>query len=204
MPNDLTSPLAAIIAQAAKLPATTGETARHQAEDDRRATRLVGAGTDALILADVSSSMDERAGSRRRIDILRDAVDTVLPQTPNGRLIAFHSIPSEVTLLPEPQGGTALHLALQYAASLRPRRTLVISDGEPDDEAAALAQAEKLTGTIDVIYVGDDSNHKAIAFMRKLARAGCGRVIVKDLRRGSPALEMRQMLALPAPGGNNA
>ena len=104
MPNDLSSPLAAIIAQAAALPSTTGETAKHQAILDNRADRLRNGGQNTVILADCSGSMDSLAGARRRIDILQDALDTVLPSVLNSRLVAFHSLPAEVVRRPQPGG----------------------------------------------------------------------------------------------------
>jgi hypothetical protein len=88
----------------------------------------------------------------------------------------------------EPFGGTALHRAIDYAASLYPSQTLVISDGEPEDEYAAIKSAEKLSGTISTLYVGDDSNKEAIAFMMKLAKLGCGKPYVQSLDEGFKAI----------------
>lgn len=205
MPNDLISPLAAILAEAAKLPAKTGITALKAQEIDARAKRLNSGGSNTVILADVSGSMSDRAGSRTKIELLREALATVGPQIPNARLVAFHSMPAEcfAGTLPEPQGSTALDLAIDYAASLDSRTTLVISDGQPDSEADALKAAERLKGVIDVLYIGDDGNTKAIEFMRRLARIGAGRVIVRDIKRYAASTQivigMREILALPEP-----
>jgi hypothetical protein len=88
----------------------------------------------------------------------------------------------------ETSAGTALHRAIEYAASLYPSQTLVISDGEPEDEYAAIKAAKKLSGTISTLYVGDDSNKAAIAFMAELAKLGCGKPYVQCLDDGYQAI----------------
>lgn len=194
MPNDLTNPLQSIIAAAAKLPATTGATARHHQRQ-----YMPG----LLIIADVSGSMAERAGGRTKYDHLKSALDSVMGSTAGAHLLAFSSHAEECTAdtLPPASGGTALHLALEAAPLYKAGHIIVISDGEPDDEARALAAAGKLPGIIDVIYCGADSNTKAMAFMRALARAGGGRVIVNDLvKSGKPLLPALKFALLPAPG----
>jgi hypothetical protein len=201
MPRDLSNPLQSLIAGAARsLPATTGAT-------ERSRSRLTGAGTGTVILADVSSSMDERAGNRRKADILREALEGLWPEMPGARLIAFGSTAREIDDprdLPAPSGGTALHLALDAAAIHRPRKTVVITDGRPDGEQAALDAAGRVPGLIDVIYCGPDSDAQALDFLRRLMRIGGGIIIVRDLvkdarLRLAPAI--RDVLGLPAPKG---
>lgn len=195
MSKSLANPLATAIAAARRLPAETGATAAYK-------RRLDGAGSAHVVLADVSGSMGDRAGSRRKIVVLQEALDQAMPA--GARLIAFSTLPTEIPAgarLPSPEGGTALHLALAAAAAHRPRHTLVLSDGQPDDKAAALAAADRMTGVIDVIYCGPDNDPEAIAFMRELACRGGGRVVVRDLARAAPtALAQDIRLALPAPG----
>lgn len=193
-----------IIAQAAKTAANTGATDAARRQQETRTRRLSGAGTASLILLDVSASMDERAGARRKIDILRDALAGVLPSPTRQHLIAFSSVPTALSSLADlsaPSGSTALHLALALAASHRPRHTLVVSDGRPDDETAALAEADRLPGIIDVLYVGADSDAQAMAFMRRLARAGAGRVVVHDVVRQATPAQLGTAIRglLPAP-----
>ena len=199
MSRELSNPLQALILGAAKsLPAQSGET-------DRFKARISGAGQGVVILADVSSSMAEKAGGRSKSEILREALDSVWGELPGPTLIGFGSTASTVTRpdrLPAPNGGTAMHLALDAAATHRPAKTLVISDGQPDSEEAALAAAERLGGVIDVIYCGPDSDQTAIDFMRRLARLGCGRVVIRDVVRDSRpglAAPVRSMLGLPTP-----
>jgi len=201
MARDLTNPLQALIAGASKsLPATTGQTERFRA-------RIEGAGAGVVILADVSSSMDERSGRRSKIQVLAEALDGLWAELPGARLIAFGSTASEIASpaeLPSPSGGTALHLALELAALSRPAKTVVISDGRPDHESAALAVADRLSGVIEVVYCGPDSDQQAIVFMYRLARAGGGRVFIRDVVR-DPSLRLgsavRAMVGLPAPKG---
>jgi hypothetical protein len=104
--------------------------------------------------------------------------------------------PPGAAVLPEPNGGTALHLALACAVGYQPGVTLVISDGQPDNEQHALAQAEQLSGRIDTLYIGPDGDRAAMDFMRRLARVGCGRDMRADLERPQPRLgaTIRQLL----------
>jgi hypothetical protein len=197
MTRDLSNPLQALIKGAAKgLPATTGETERFKA-------RLSGAGQGVVILADTSSSMAESAGARTKAEILREALDQVWPDLQGGRLVAFDSTSRELmspTTLPSPSGGTALHLALDAAAAHRPAKTLVITDGRPDSESEALAAADRLCGVIDVIYCGPDVDQVAIDFLRRLARLGAGRAVIRDVVKVYwPALsaDIRTVLGLP-------
>ncbi|KAI93540.1 hypothetical protein T281_16040 [Rhodomicrobium udaipurense JA643] len=184
-----TTPLGRILAGAKKsLPAETGATARIDA-------RFAGASGAVVILADVSGSMAESAGVRRRIEVLREAL-TPLPA--GARLVAFSATAREVSEVPEPEGGTALHAALEYAARYSPSKTIVVSDGQPDDKTAALEAARRLTGIVDVIYCGPDSDREAIEFMRSLAKIGLGNVVVRPLTGGAPALASTvRQLALP-------
>lgn len=164
MANDLINPLQAIIEKVAGQK-PTGEVARLRRRQENATTAVV-------ILADVSASMAEVVGAQRKIEILRDALSRVWPQS-SARLIAFSSIPQFLASpaeIPEPSGSTALHFAIQAAQAFRPGQTIVISDGQPDDEQASLDAADNLTGQIDVIYCGPEGNTQAIAFLMRLAR----------------------------------
>lgn len=200
MPNNpLANPLQALLAQAAEKLPQTGQVEKFR-------ERLDAATDEVVILCDISSSMAESAGARRKIDLLQDALDQLGREFPQAQVIAFNSltryVPYPVSGLPEPEGGTALHLALEDAQHFRPRQTIVVSDGRPDSEQAALEAASRLTGKIDVIYCGPDSDREAIEFMQRLARANGGRVVVTNWTptHGSElAPTMRRLLALPEP-----
>jgi hypothetical protein len=189
MSRELTNPLQALLATAAKtIPAQTGASAPY--------SRRTSATGPSVILADTSGSMSSAAwGGRRKIDVLREAVNAV--RASSDRLVTFSSGSTEVSAIGEPDGSTALHLGLGHIEPWRPSHTLVISDGQPDNEGAALAAAERLTGIIDVLYVGPDGDRAAMDFMRRLARAGCGRMQAADIAKQSPtaiAGNMRLML----------
>lgn len=183
--NTLSNVLGSIIAQAAQLP-DTGVAAKYQSR--------IGTGNpnSRVMLIDTSGSMDEicqGTGRKRRIDILKEAISCIGWQDYQLVCFNFKVVPiQDVRDICEPCGGTALHRAIDYAASLYPSQTLVISDGEPEDEYAAIKSAEKLSGTITSLYVGDDSNREAIAFMTKLAKLGCGKPYVQSLDEGFQAI----------------
>jgi hypothetical protein len=163
-----------------------------------------------IVLLDTSTSMAEPIGNRRRIDVLEDILRQVLPSTPGVRLFGFSSAVTELegavaehgVHLPEPGGGTALHLAIQHVAALRPSRLIVISDGEPDDADAALAAARELGCEIVSYFAGDERNHAAVAFLRALAWCsadGLGHAAVTDLRDPRRLeTELRLLLTGPA------
>lgn len=192
----LTNPAQALLTRAAASPRQTGESERLRAR-----YRASGA---QVILCDVSQSMAEPAGpagAKPRIDHLREALAQVAQ--PQHVLLAFASSVTPmrgVADLPAPSGGTALELALAAAAQHDPAATLVISDGQPTVPARALEIAERLPGRIDVLFCGDERDAEAIAFMRALARAGSGRVVVHRWAtqdRISIAGTMRLLLAAP-------
>lgn len=187
--HEIANPLQNLLAQAEGLKKRGGEVSTLK-------KRLTGTSSRTIILADVSGSMAEQVESgRTKATLLQDALDQVLPEYPDASVIAFNSLPVEIAQrqLPSPEGGTALHLALDNATRFSPRHTIVISDGEPDDETLALESAKVLTGTIDVIYCGPDSNKGAIEFLSKLARVGAGRIIVTTWTRGN-GLALQPML----------
>lgn len=163
----------------------------------------VGQVGPTVVLVDLSGSMTYRAGGKSRIEILREALASLWPVA-NGRLIYFSHDARQVEspdLLPEPCGGTALDLGLIAAAEHRPARTIVLSDGEPNDKTAALNAAKWLTGVIETIFCGSDGDREAIAFMRRLATLGCGgSTNINIVRSGSRQLAntLRPMLEGPA------
>ncbi len=68
--------------------------------------------------------------------------------------------------------------------------------------AEALKAADELGCRIDVLYCGPDSDITALAFMRSLARVGCGECVVEDVVRAASGLRLVaavKRLALPAP-----
>jgi hypothetical protein len=159
----------------------------------------------ATILLDVSESMNTPVmGGQRRVDLLSTILKNVM--MPGVRLVAFND--SVIALepgqqLPEPGGSTALHLALDHVSRMSPRHVIIISDGQPDDERAAIAAARALSCVISTFYCDDETNRAAIAFLKQLAlcsRGGVGRPQIADLHRPEKLTgELRLLLTGPAP-----
>ncbi|MGV8259697.1 hypothetical protein [Pseudomonas aeruginosa] len=195
MSNELINPLQQLITKASKtLPATTGRVASHKTKLDRRQGEVI-------ILADISASMESVAwGMRRKIDVLREAVDAALERHP-ARLIAFSAQPREVQHIPEPESSTNLTAALRAALQYNPGVTLVISDGQPDSEKSALEVAAQFRGVIDVLYVGPEIDRAAMGFMRRLAAAAGGDMVSNDISSQTGAQRLLNCIAglLPPP-----
>ena len=182
-----------------------GMTSKKPAPSWRRLVWGMTMTTTSVILLDVSSSMSRPvAGGQRRIDVLAAILKNVV--TPDVRLIAFND--SVFALehgqpLPEPDGSTALHLALDHASRLSPRRVIVISDGQPDDGEMAIAAARSLCCVINTFHCGDETDRGAVAFMKRLSllsRGGVGRPQIANLHKPEKlAGELRLLLAAPAP-----
>jgi Mg-chelatase subunit ChlD len=194
MPNQITSPLQSLLSQASqKLPSDTGETARFE-------QRYQAPGQATVILCDVSGSMALPVGAKRKIDILKEALEDSARE--EDVICVFDSAPRVVGRGPkhahvlEPGGQTDMAAGIRLAATYNPARTLVISDGLPDSEQSAIAAADALPGIIDVLYIGPENDSQAIAFMNRLARAGCGRVVVNDISRARSDLLGRQIAGL--------
>jgi len=195
MNGNLTNPLQDIIAQAANLP-DSGTAKQYQRRVEPTFRNRVS--DQQMLVLDISGSMAQRVGgsSDRKIDILERAVAQLPWQTYH--ILLFNSATQWWSGggMPLPSGGTAMHIALAVVKDLRPRTTLVVSDGEPDDERQTLAAAKKLSGVINTLYIGSDDNQAAISFMRRLARLGCGHFHDQDLHLGDQPLlaQMQRML----------
>lgn len=100
-----------------------------------------------------------------------------------------------IAALPPPGGGTPLDLAIEEAAKLRPRKTIIISDGLPDDPEACMEMIETVSGSVDTIYCGPDAD-PAVQFLRSLARAGAGTAATWN---GNRELSQTIRGLLPAP-----
>ncbi|KJH69626.1 vWA domain-containing protein [Aliterella atlantica] len=192
--SNLTNPLEAILVQAAQLPESGAL--------KKVSKRIDASGENSAILLDVSSSMNELVhGGERKIDVLR-SVFHLRTKAANEIAIAFSSIAAiipDFAFIPHPNGNTDLEQAIFLAATYKPRATLVISDGMPDCETKALNVAKRLTGVINCLFVGNEEDLSAIAFMNKLARLGCGTATVCDISKldGEPKLNSAIALLLP-------
>lgn len=84
-----------------------------------------------------------------------------------------------VDVVPEPDGGTPLHLAIPFAKQYGATRLVVVSDGLPDLTNESMTAAKEFGGQIDVVFVGHDE--RGSFFLNELARATGGRRINADL-----------------------
>jgi Mg-chelatase subunit ChlD len=141
---------------------------------------------DAVILVDTSGSMaacDSRGG-QSRYDVACEELARIQEQMP-GR-VAILSFSGDTLLCPAgvptfQGGGTNLAGALDFAkqADVPGVRFIVISDGEPDSESAALQAARTIQAPISTIYVGPEGGYGQ-DFLRRLAAANGGQSVTAD------------------------
>lgn len=152
-------------------------------------------------LLDVSGSM---AG--KRFDLLREAVKVHRASAPHVRLITFATDIRAIESTEEfdkiiCNGGTNLHLALEYAAEMMCGKVVVYTDGEPHDEKLCFEAATKVPGVVDTIFCGDSDDREAKRFCDKLSRDNGGKFVFRDILKGETLLckEVRELLSLPSP-----
>jgi hypothetical protein len=192
MPAELSTPLADIIKRAAQT-SVEGPAARMK-------KRFAAASEEIVVLADCSSSMWDLIGNSglSKFQHLDIALKDVRAGYPEIRLIAFGNGAWEIKRgsgLPPPKGGTDMEAGLKLAAEFKPRKTIVISDGLPDNEETALRAADELTGAVDTIYCGPDQ-HPAAQFLHRLSRSTGG---VSATWQGYHQLAAGIRALLPAP-----
>lgn len=137
---------------------------------------------DALLIVDMSGSMGapDAPGGQSRYEAAESELKRLQEQNP-GRLavIAFSDVAEFApTGIPRRIGAsTNLAGALRF---VKPAdgcgvRFIVISDGEPDDPQATLAEARKFESRIDCVYIGpEDGYGGGRAFLEQLAAASGG------------------------------
>lgn len=142
---------------------------------------------ECVVIVDTSGSMasDDSRGNKSRYEIACEELAALQGAKP-GR-IAVLSFSNVTMFCPDgkpydQQGGTDLAEALRFAsvADVPGIQFIVISDGEPNDERAALKEAAKYKSKIDVIYVGPESRPAGREFLRKLAAASGGSLVTAD------------------------
>jgi Mg-chelatase subunit ChlD len=142
---------------------------------------------DAVIIVDTSGSMDaaDSRGGMKRYDVALEELAILQNDLP-GKLaiIAFSNYPVFCPSGTPPflAGMTDLATALDFArvADLEDMRFILISDGQPDNEAKALEAARAFVNPIDVVYVGMDSDSRAKRFLSDLARVSGGTSVTKE------------------------
>lgn len=135
------------------------------------------------LLIDCSGSMSTHMrNNKTRITGLREAVQSIQTEK-RMPMIQFGQAPtpSVVEYVPDPQGGTPLHLAIDLARTNESSRAIVISDGEPDSDQLALEAAARFGGRIDVVFVGDPGT-RGESFLKRLAESTGGESFTGDLQ----------------------
>lgn len=120
------------------------------------------------LLLDVSGSMDDRVDGAPKIDLLREVVRGLDAPA----IFAFAAGCKRVTreTIPNPHGGTALHRAFLRIKSHAYTRAVIITDGLPDDEDAALREVVGLS--VEIMYVGPAPKPAFLDRLAAAARAG--------------------------------
>jgi hypothetical protein len=151
------------------------------------------------LVLDVSTSMrDPIEGGFRRIDRLREIVATLHQKGADFRQIVFSDYPTEMPTIPEPHGGTDLAAALSMALDNYATRIAVVSDGEPNSEAAAMTQAQRARDmgvVINVMFCGRPGS-RGEAFLQELAQATGGKGETVDFSDEPDQLTGKTMLML--------
>lgn len=142
---------------------------------------------DCVILVDCSASMgvhDSRGGKARFAVALEELAQIQATMPGKIAVIAFSDTTAFVPggVPPFLQGYTDLAGALKFAhvADVPGMRFVIISDGEPDDANAAMAEARKFKARIDVVYVGSEMSPQGRDFLSKLARMSGGQTVTAN------------------------
>ena len=144
--------------------------------------RMENAGSRRFGLCDLSASMDDYVGSQglTKLAILKIALKDVVKHDTALEIVGFSHIAFPIAHDQidnmDVIGSTDMARAFAYLIPHRPRKTIVISDGLPDDPDKTLVEAKKLTGVIDVVYCGPEGHESALEFMRRLTSRGGGSV----------------------------
>ncbi len=142
---------------------------------------------EVIIIVDTSGSMatNDSTGYKSRYDVACDELRKLQTSLPGKIAVLSFSDCVEFcpSGIPTYQGGrTALDKALNYAkiADVEGVRFILISDGMPDSEEAALNVAKKYKNKIDVIYVGSEQSPYGRAFLQKLAACTGGSSVTAE------------------------
>lgn len=150
---------------------------------------LVRAKSERSMLAvDVSGSMEAGLSTgERAIDALRKVVEGLREVNPVP-VVAFglqdystgeYVEVDIIDVVPEPAGGTPMHLAIDFARAKGANHLIVVTDGIADSQSATLTAARNFGGKIDVFYVGNGG--PGADFAKKLAESTGGVANITDL-----------------------
>jgi hypothetical protein len=142
---------------------------------------------EVVVVLDVSGSMTERDAGENGWEMRQDVAERQLAeiQATHPGQVALVCFSHEVEFLP---GGIPRwqHMSTDMAAALRFARmadgvcrVVVVSDGEPDSQEAALNEAREYKHPIDVIFIGPKGGHGE-RFLLDLARETGGKRFTAD------------------------
>ncbi len=114
---------------------------------------------EACLLLDCSGSMNERYNGKSKYDYLQEAMREI-----PWKKLYFNSIIKNTPLYP--CGGTNLESGI-LAVDSTFSKIILVSDGLPDNEEAAIRAAKVKGIPIETILIGDDP--KGIEFMKRLS-----------------------------------
>lgn len=148
--------------------------------------------SEQCLLLDVSGSMAEDCGDGRpKIEALKE----IVKDFPGARKFCFSSDCRETAGVFFSAGSTNLSGAFETIKRAGIRHCVLITDGMPDSEPAALQAAAGLR--IDIIYVGPPPEPP---FLAALARRTGGQYGAGSLAQQKQiAAQVKTLLALPAP-----
>lgn len=142
---------------------------------------LVKATETIMLLIDTSSSMHGTP-----IQDLTKVVNEINPRAQGIPMIAFGGEYDAqvrfVDTVPEPAGGTPLHLAIPMAKEYGANRVVIISDGCPDLSGQCIIEAKNFGGRIDVVYIGSPCDAGDM-FLRRLAELTGGTCGAHDVSK---------------------
>jgi Mg-chelatase subunit ChlD len=142
---------------------------------------------EAICIVDTSGSMssNDSRGGNSRYNVACQELATLQSNRPGK--IAVISFSDEAQFCPSgipyyfgSNTNVARALQLALVADVPGIQIILISDGEPDDEARALEVAKAYKNSINVIYVGPEARPAGRNFLERLAHASGGRLITAD------------------------
>ena len=156
------------------------------AERDGKSLAETFLSADAIVIVDTSGSMDEHdaRGGRSRYGVACEELGRLQRDLPGKiAVVAFSSwVQFEPSGVPAFMGGgTEMAEALRF---VKPAdgcvRFILVSDGQPDNEAETLQVARTFESKIDTIYIGPEDNRSGADFLRRLAAATGGRHVLAE------------------------
>lgn len=159
----------------------------HTAKQNGAALATTFLSCDVIVLCDTSGSMGSCDSHEGRSRYDQACIELAKLQGDLPGKIGVISFSSTTMFCPDGvpfnlRGGTDLAGALKFAKIADipgAMRFVVISDGQPDDEAAALQVAANYHNRIDTIFVGPE-NGLGRDFLKRLAKASGGQTMTAE------------------------